>query len=78
MGALGHVGARGKTNNTAEIQAVIETLFFLLAQLDEAEPLIKPKEPIVIHSDSRYAVDIIRNGARSTTSSVIRNIMTHL
>ena len=78
QGALGHVGARKKTNNTAEIQAVIETLFFLLAQLDEADPLIKPKQPIVIHSDSRYAVDIIRNGTRSTTNSVIRNIMTHL
>ena len=69
---------QGKTNNTAEIQAIIEALFFVLAQLDEAEPLIRPREPIVIHSDSRYAVDIIRNGSRSTTNSAIRNIMIHL
>ena len=72
--AAGRHGTRRrqeKTNSTAEIHAIIEALFFLLAQLDEAEPFIKPKAPIVIHSDSRYAVDIIRNGTRSTTNSVI-------
>ncbi len=33
-GVKGHVGARKRTNNTAEVQAVIETLFFLLSQVD--------------------------------------------
>ncbi len=42
-GAHGHVGALKKTNNTAEVQAVIEALFFLSAQLDEDLPLIKPQ-----------------------------------
>ncbi len=78
MGATGHVGAITRTNNTAGVQAVIEALFFLLAQLDEEFPLIKPRSLVLIHSDSRYAVDIIRNGTRNTTNSVIRNIMEHL
>ncbi len=33
---------------------------------------------MLIHSDSRYAVDIIRYGTRSSTNSVIRNIRLHL
>ncbi len=77
-GAKGHVGAGKRTNNTAEVQAVIEVLFFLLAQVEAASPLIKLRSPVLIHSDSRYAVDIIRNGTRATANSVIRNIMVHL
>jgi ribonuclease HI len=64
-GANGHVGASKKTNNTAELQAVIEALLFLLAQVDAPRPMIDFNAPIVIHSDSKYAVGIIRDGARA-------------
>ena len=48
-----------KINNTAEIQAVVEVLLFLLAQLDSTTPVIEAKASVVIHSDSSSVVDII-------------------
>ena len=77
-GVKGYVGAVRKTNNTAEIQAVVEVLLFLLAQLDSSAPVIKAKSAVVIHSDSSYVVGIIRDGTRSSTNSLIRDFMTHL
>ena len=74
----GYIGAQRKTCSTAELQAIVEALLFLLAQLGVEEPLIRAKAPVLIHSDSRYAVDIIRYGTRSSTNSVIRNIRLHL
>jgi ribonuclease HI len=77
-GANGHVGAARKTNNTAELQAVIEALLFLLAQVDAPRPMIDFHSHIVIHSDSKYAVGIIRDGARTNKNEVMANIMVHL
>ena len=59
------MGAVRLTINTAELQAIVESLLFVLAQLELYAPNIEAKAPIVIHSDSRYTVDIIRNGAEA-------------
>jgi ribonuclease HI len=74
----GYVGAVRRTNNTAELQAIVELLLFLLAQLDSDAPILEAKAPFVTHSDSRYAVDIIRNGTRSSTNLLIRDFMVQL
>ncbi len=67
-----------KTNNTAELQVVIEALLFLLAQVDARKPLIDFHSYIIIHSDSKYACGIIRDGARTNTNETMVNIMAHL
>ena len=77
-GANGHVGASRKTSNTAELQAIIEALLFLLAQVDAQRPMIDFHSHILIHTDSRYACGIIRDGAKTNTSETMVNIMAHL
>ncbi len=77
-GANGHVGASRKTNNTAELQVIIEALLFLLAQVDAQRPMIDFHSHIIIHTDSKYACGIIRDGAKTDTDETMVNIMAHL
>ena len=72
------VGAAKLSNNNAEMRAIIEALLFLLAQVEERNPIRAAREPVVIHSDSRYAVDIIRCGTRTRTNGLLRDFMVHL
>ena len=74
----GFVGAAKLSNNNAEMQAIIEALLFLLAQVEEREQIIATREPVVIHSDSMYAVNIIRCGTRTKTNGLLRDFMVHL
>ncbi len=76
-GANGHVGAGQKTNNTAELQAVIEALLFLLAQVEAPKPIIEFHSNIVIHTDSRYVEGII-HGAQTKKNEVMADILVHL
>mgnify|MGYP000429552812 CR=1 FL=1 len=76
-GANGHVGASRKTNNTAELQAIIEALLFLLAQVDAQRTMINFHSHIIIHTDSKYACGMIRDGAKTNTNETMVNIMAH-
>ena len=77
-GAKGFVGTTKKSNNTAEAQAVVEVLLFLLTQLEAERPVLEPRAKIIIHSDSKYVVDSIRNGSRALRNVLIRDYLIHL
>ena len=47
-----YVGAEILSNNTAEMQAVIETLLFLQAQIETDGSIFEVGDAVVIHSDS--------------------------
>ena len=66
------------SNNTAEMQAVIETLLFLLAQVESDSPQVKVGESVVIHSDSKYVIELIMHGSRSKLNIVMRDFLSHL
>ena len=72
------MGAEVLSSNTAEMQAVVETLLFLLAQVEQDDPSIPVGAPIAIHSDSRYVVDLIKHGSRSKTNILMRDLVAHL
>ncbi len=72
------MGASRLTNNTAELQAIVEALLILLPQVDAEIPIIGLMEPLVIRSDSRCAVGAIRNGTRVTSSFLLRDFMLRL
>ncbi len=65
------------SNNTAEMQAVIETLLSLLAHVEQEVPVLKLKDAAVIHSDSKYVVELITHGSRSKTNIVMRDFLSH-
>ena len=71
------VGAEILSNNTAEMQAVIETLMFLLAQVEQAAPVVELGAAVVIHSDSKYVIELITHGSRPTTNIVMRDFLSH-
>ena len=71
------VGAEILSNNTAEMQAVIETLLFLQAQIETEGSNFEVGDSVVIHSDSKYVVELITQGSRSTTNIVMRDFLTH-
>ena len=60
------------------MQAVIETLLFLQAQIETEGSKFEVGDPVVIHSDSKYVVELITHGCRSTTNIVMRDFLTHL
>ena len=62
------VGAEVLSNNTAEMQAVIETLLFLLAQVELDNPHVPVGDSVVIHSDSKYVTELITHGSRSNAN----------
>ncbi len=72
------VDAMKLPKNTAEMQAIVESFLFILAQVEADAPIIPLGEAIVIHSDSRYAVDLVRHGTRSTTNFLLRDFLIHL
>ena len=72
------VGAMKLSNNTAEMQAIVEGLLFILAQVEEDEPAFAMGSAIIIHSDSRYAVDLIKAGSRSRTNFLLRDFLHHM
>ena len=72
------VGAVRLSSNTAEMQAIAEALLFILAQVEEDEPAFAMGSAIIIHSDSRYAVDLIKAGSRSRTSFLLRDFLHHM
>ncbi len=72
------MGAEILSNNTAEMQAVIETLMFLLTQVEQEALVVKLGEAVVIHSDSKYVIELITHGSRSKTNIVMRDFLSHL
>ena len=72
------MGAEILSNNTAEMQAVIETLLFLLAQVELENPVVGVGESVIIHSDSRCVIELITHGSRYTTNIVMRDFLSHL
>jgi ribonuclease HI len=71
-------GAMKLSNNKAEMQAIVEALLFILAQVEEDEPAFAMGFAIIIHSDSRYAVDLIKAGSRSCTNFLLRDFLHHM
>ena len=65
------MGAEVLSNNTAEMQAVTETLLFLLAQVESDNPHVLAGEAVVIHSDSKYVIELITHGTRSKKQTTL-------
>ena len=66
------------SSNTAEMQAIVEALLFILAQVEEDEPAFAMGSAIIIHSDSRCAVGLIKAGSRSRTNFLLRDFLHHM
>ena len=49
-----------------------------MAQMEQDTPRITWGDAVVIHSDSRYVVDLIKHGSRSKTNVVMRGFLVHL
>ena len=50
----------------------------MLAQVEQDHPRFVVGDPIVIHSDSRYVVDLTKHGSRSKTNVVMMDFLAHL
>ena len=72
------MGALKLSSNTAEMQAIVEALLYILAEVEKDEPQIPLHSGIITHSDSRYAVDLIKAGSRSRTSFLLRDFLLHM
>ena len=57
---------------------MIETLLFLLAQVESDKPHVLVGESVVIHSDSKYVVELITHGSRSRSNILMRDFLSHL
>ncbi len=59
------------------MQAIVEALLFILTQVEMDAPALPLGTAIIIHSDSRYAVNMINHGAKVHTNSLLSDFLHH-
>ena len=72
------IGAERRTNNTAEISAVIELLLWLLSQAQCVFPAVAKHSTIVIHSDSLYVIGIVSGKFQVRENFHLVSLLKHL
>ena len=68
-----YIGARGLTNNTGEMSAVVEFLLWILSQ-----PPGEIDKPVVVHCDSKYAIGMLTGKFRARENIELARLLVHL